>query len=610
MLHIEKELISYKVKDILEINNLSLDSSYKVIIEEILLSYSLKEKISEKNLKNIRTNKSFQLYLLDLVQKKMKNIITDSSCIQFSEMLNIINLLSYGKKYKIFTKYNQFSKDGTKEILKEYETLLENTFSQDQICFNIYFSFYTNILDSFIQVCIINSIDIKYKKNIAFIVELLQTSINTIKTNIELPQHYLDILNKTFAKSLLFFSNTNYVDTNEYTVDTLIYFFEQTLKKHIDAYSIFQSNKEDLIHYKTFLLTTTKLLLFMLKKLDSYKENYFYKLNIISKLYNKHFLQEERIYKGSENFKHNLLEKFVFIYDEKLNISYKQLLNIILEKNKLSHNDIILIHDFVLFDKSLDKNELSRILKTIINFKQEKNDYYENYRLKIIDITVNRFIELQVFQEKNEDVNLLITYLNKIEQSSHLLASYSKIHLTISLYYSHQNHEYLVLSKKHYYISKKMYSFDSFLNEYSDIFENILFNNASAYLENNFINHNILKKDLYNFGNNLMQEFAINENTFLNNQIRNKILDIIQNILNKSTYTKLDAKNDLSLLLSKKIFFSLCECTIIKSVQIQKNSSQEIYNILIQELNSTYSIVYKYSNFYEYNFKKIYEEKK
>ncbi|MCJ8327929.1 MAG: hypothetical protein MJK08_12615 [Campylobacterales bacterium] len=609
MLHIENELISYEIKELLVSYNFEPDSSYIILIKEIIFFYSQEKELSQIHIDNIKTNNNFQIFLLKYIQDKMKTIINNNSCLQFKEIVNIINLLSFSNNYKIFKKYNELSQNQVSFMLRDYEKLLIEEYKKNKTTFSLYYCFYITLIDSLIQVCIINSVDIKYKKDINLIIELIKESISIIKYSISLEEKKVNYLNKICGKFLLFFSHTEYIITNDYTVDTLIYFFEQTFKKHIDGLILLGQDNKNSDHYKTFLLTNTNLLLLMLKKLDDYNENYFYKLNIILKLYNKNCFKNERIYKGIEDLKEDLLNNFVFLYDNNLNISYKELLSLILQKNKLSYNDIILIHDITLFNKNLDKRILLNILNKIIKFKQEKNDYYENYRLKIIDIILNNLITLKIFEEIEEDINKVIQYIKKIYNASHLISSFAKIHLTISNYYSFLGSHCLELSKKHYYLSKKMASFDLLKDEYSAIYENILLNNSNGFIKQNLITNNILKKDLITFGLKLMDEYKKNEENSLKYKINNKTLEIIQNILNQNNYTSKRVDEDLSELISKKIFFSLCLCTIIPLNYDLFEFKEKGYEITKQEINNSHIMIYKYSSSHENSFTKIYKEK-
>ena len=71
MLHIENELISYEIKEFLDSYNFKPDSSYIILIKEIISFYSQEKELSQIHIDHIKTNNNFQIFLLKYIQDKI-----------------------------------------------------------------------------------------------------------------------------------------------------------------------------------------------------------------------------------------------------------------------------------------------------------------------------------------------------------------------------------------------------------------------------------------------------------------------------------------------------------------------------------------------------------
>ncbi len=57
--------------------------------------------------------------------KKMNNILSDSTTIIFKEIVTIVNLLSFGKRYDIFESYDYYNLEQLGNLFREYEKNLQ-----------------------------------------------------------------------------------------------------------------------------------------------------------------------------------------------------------------------------------------------------------------------------------------------------------------------------------------------------------------------------------------------------------------------------------------------------------------------------------------------------
>ena len=173
MIENENEFVSYNIHDVLDDD--IIDASYMTTqktsetenqIEQITQMYFKRENLNNELINKLCSDKMFKVCLLKNIKNRMRNIISDSSTLQFKELVSIVNLLSFGKDYEIFSKYNEFSSKGISDIFRFYEKRLLEEFQNKEEEFELTFEFYITLLDSFNELCIINSSDVKRKKNI------------------------------------------------------------------------------------------------------------------------------------------------------------------------------------------------------------------------------------------------------------------------------------------------------------------------------------------------------------------------------------------------------------------------------------------------------------
>lgn len=605
MLNLENDLISYNVNDLLSdcidltLNKNSSNEDEK-LVRLVIESYS-KNTLDIPLVNIINNDNKFRIYLLSYVQTKIKKVMKDSSIFQFKELIDIVNLLSFGKNYKIFEKYNEYSEKGISSILRDYEQKLKDNFESNKEEFEILFNYYMTLLDSLNELCIINTMDILRKKKIKIIIDLLTESINLLKFSIKLDEKKITYLSSFQGKQLLLFSNLDQNNIIESDIKGLISIFSFNFNKQIDGYFLIAGeNNFTSKFFPTFLLNTSKLLLLMLKKLDSLGDTYFDKLKDIIDLYNKYCLKDNISITSSNDFKKSLLNNLFILYSDDSIDNEKQIINIILQKDEISLNEYIILHELVLYLDSIKKEDLFNIVKKLILIKKAQNDFIEDNKLKVIDAVINVFINNRDFDDKTSMFIAIKKYLYITNTATHLISTFSKIHLSISLYYSFLDEKNIVLSQKEYFTAEKICAFTQIKDEYKDIYVHILYNNAIRYLSKNSLANKFSNMQLINFSHNLMKEYFISEEKNIKLELHNSLSNIIEHILTNTNYSKEKLENEICSTISKNVFFGLCTCYILKKNEFNNKFNEIGFDILKQDLVNDYIIVYKYSySYYE-----------
>ena len=229
-----------QISNLVDKYNLSLNDSsflhqtkeqYSLLIEYIISLYFAKKEIPEDIIDAIKNNLDFKAFLLQEVKRKMNNIMYDNSTILFKELVTIINLLSFGKDYDIFTNYNFYSNENISKLFRDYEEYLSILSSTDEKNFELSFNLYITLIETFNELCILNQIDVQRKKTITGIMEVLTETINMIKFKVPLSPEKINILNNILGKLLFYYSHVPFINTQnkdlKYIVDEYNFLFEK-----------------------------------------------------------------------------------------------------------------------------------------------------------------------------------------------------------------------------------------------------------------------------------------------------------------------------------------------------------------------------------------------
>ena len=620
-LEIEHLIDKYKLEKNLSFLPVHTNESKFEIVRDYIIELYLSDKVIPDDIaKIINENFDFKLFLLNDIKTRMKSIMTDTTTIVYKEIYIVINLLSLGKKYDIFKNYQNYSMKSIKELFQDYEKFLV-TLSKDLNTqnFNLSFKYYIALIESFNELCIINSLDIERRKSIEGLVELLTETMNNVKFTIKLDNENLEILNNILGRMLLYFSNIQYIAITKKTIDEVVSKYEFILKRHLDGFLLLTQTEvieKNSIYYLPLLEKTTTLILTLIFKvkskistqnisIDEYKDFrnivniYFERFNVVN-------VKIDTI----EEFRESLLNQYLQI-EEKTSVSHTHYMSIIdsfIEDKSYSTNNMSLLHNIVLFSDDIQKEKIDRILTRLIDSDRITNDYYEFFKLKIIDRILQKYINLKVEVVDNKFIPKIIKYIESNNVASHLMPMYSKIYLSLSLYYSYsKDNNFQELSKSYYF-------------RYKSLDNNMLLDNEFKLLSKQiFLNYGKIsckKFDLEEFslsptkkihiGQNIIDEYFLKKEYIKKDMLSSKVGSIIKRLYQNSHFDLNQLNSELEELISKKIFYGL----VIVKIST-KNYNQDVqlkdigYKKVHIDLIDGFMLHFYYSSAYEECFQNL-----
>lgn len=608
------DIDAYKNDEYTSVTGLENDTKWE--IDKFAAEFFEEDDLSQESVYKLRDDYHFRIDLLLNVQERIENIILNNSTLLFKELVCVINLLSLGKKYKIFEKYNEYSSSEISKLFRDYETVLAKLSNTNRDEFDLMFGYYVTLLDAFNELCIINATDVIRKKSIGKIIDLITESINMFKFSVTLNENEITILNSFQGELILRFSNVLYISTKDKTASELIDEYKFIFNKQVDGYSlsinafsnIEQSSKQYL--YMTFLANSTELLLLLLMKLERYENKSIKQLNDIFEIYSEECLYGDTPITCIEEFKNSLLNNLVYICDQTLKISYKELIRFIIDNQLFSSTNMQIIQNLILFSDDINEDDLIFVFYHVIKEPKMANDYHEYHKLKIIDIIINKLIKGNSLERFIKFVPIVVKYMNNANTATHLLSAFSKIYLSLSYFYSLLGEEYIDISQEKYFIGEKICSYPLAQDEYHHIFEKILMNHSQSYLKGLGLPNKFNHKELITFGRSMMKDFFVHQEIRIKYDLNHDIEQMIEDILKTDNYNEENLKNHIGTILSKKIFFGLAKCKIVDDSYHIDEFKEIGYEILESELIHEYKIYYKYSYSYKQNFNMIFKENK
>jgi len=611
----------YQMKNVSDLPVHTAEIDNEILTEYIIELYVKNEDIPADLSYLIQNNIEYRLFLLTFIKKSMRSIVDDEATIVYKEIFKIINLLSMGENHEIFSHYNYYSTSNITKLFRTYENRLRASHQEnDSDEFEITFQSYITLLEVFNELCIINSLDVQRRKTVPVITECMVETISNTKLKIIVPKDKIKILNTILGKLLLYFSFVPYVNVENKGVTYIIEEYIFMLKKITDGYTLLSSNKSDFDqddqYYVTFLDKITTLILTLMLKLKSKTmsddlDNNESLINLIH-LYNKYSLNKYNVENLSYNeFKIHLLDNYLYIYNNSgtktIEGSYKKIIDEFVHHNILSSSTLMLIHNIVLFDDTLTQNEFEYLLKTLLSMPQLHNDYYEFFKLKIIDRIIHLYKDLGFGVDGNVYIKEIVKYIEQNKVASHLIGMYSKIYLSLALYYSSSVEiKYLKLSKEYYSLFLSIDNYTLLNSEYKNI-DNEILKNYGEYLFRDIKNISVSdNKDLVLMGKRDVGSFLINREFEIKTEINQKITTLIIKILNNKVNDYKQINILLDDIFSKKLFYGLVIVNIEKKGHIAYELDDMGYDHLFIKLNDEYKLSFYYSKAYAKIFNLLY----
>lgn len=648
MLDIDSELLSnldfghieildtdiVEIKNILDKYNIKVESTLPIVTSELtneaLINFIIELYVNNKDIPGdisylIKYNISFRLFLNKFVKNSMKNIINDKSTIVYKEIFIIINLLSFGNDYKIFKHYNFYSIGNIKKLFSYYEEKLYESFKdKDHKEFDLVFQSYIILIEIFIELCIINSLDVQRKKTISQVVDCLLGTISNIQSTIKLVDIKVYKLNNVLGKLLLYFSYVSYMNIDKRNLNYIVQRYIFILKKMLDGYKLLRTNKEEVEfsdnYYLTFLDKITTLLLTFIFKVESqdfegkellFQNDFFIELIKIYNIYSYHKFENKD--DSLENLKIHLLNNYAFIYnstaEKDITGGYIEIVNLFIKSKNFSRFNMSILHNIILFDNKISKEKIDLVLETLLSSKKIMNDYYEFFKLKIIDSIIQIFINDTIEIKENKYIKQIILYIENNKSNSHLLSMYSKIYLSLSHYYSIFDKKiYIDLSKEYYSLYTSIDNYVLLNSEYNSINYKILENYGKYFLKS--LGEDGKKLTLENFiliGRKNINDYLENRNSNIKQYINKNFTKLTSSIL-KNDIKKVSQINEvLNTDISKKLFYGLVVMNIEKDSTCSLTINDLGFDCLTIKLDEKYKISFYYSKTYTNVFNSLYE---
>jgi hypothetical protein len=588
--------------NILENDNQLISSIEKNVLYTINFIETLstkKEKIPD-DLENLFLNNiAFKEQINFYIENKLLNITKKDSIYFFKDINIMLHILSIGTQEKIIESYNSYNYDSLSNLFRFYEAKLKYLFLNDKKLFSITFDSYIVLLRTITQLCSFISIDVVARKSIRFFIELMTETINLLKFNVLLDEGKINKLNNIQGKYLYYFSH---IDEIKFELNDLKITFKDyllALERLEDGYilskeSNFGNETKDLdsSEFLIYKMNSSVLILTLIRELKNsldevlyFDSEYFQKiLRFYYKKFSLYFPSED-IAQNLNDFEKDLLNALLTNYqlsqDFLKKLDYHLIIDdFVFSQQNTNNVNLEIIYKLLYFAPDIAIYKYHQITQILSDYKPIKNDYHEFFKLEIFDLTINKSMTNKYTMEIEELLNKIYIYVDNYKIASHLLSVYSKIYLSLSLFYS-TNQRNLEKAKNLYSTFVQINGLDTLLNEYKDI--------NSAILDNIQISSELILK-----------EFLKNKNL----ELENELLTILDKI-NKNLPID-EIKTFLANFISNNIFHGLCETSILETNQNLAilEAGFEEYKIVLPK----YIIRLVFTTVYKNNFLSILDE--
>jgi hypothetical protein len=588
--------------NILENDNQLIGSIEKNVLYTINYIETLstkKEKIPD-DLENLFLNNiAFKEQINLYIENKLLNITKKDSIYFFKDINIMLHILSIGTQEKIIESYNSYNYDSLSNLFRFYEAKLKYLFLNDKKLFSITFDSYIVLLRTITQLCSFISIDVVARKSIRFFIELMTETINLLKFNVLLDEEKINKLNNIQGKYLYYFSH---IDEIKFELNDLKITFKDyllALERLEDGYilskeSNFGNETKDLdsSEFLIYKMNSSVLILTLIKELKNsldevlyFDSEYFQKiLRFYYKKFSLYFPSED-IAQNLNDFEKDLLNALLTNYqlnqDFLKKLDYHLIIDdFVFSQQNTNNVNLEIIYKLLYFAPDIAIYKYHQITQILSDYKPIKNDYHEFFKLEIFDLTINKSMTNKYTMEIEELLNKIYIYVDNYKIASHLLSVYSKIYLSLSLFYS-TNQRNLEKAKNLYSTFVQINGLDTLLNEYKDI--------NFAILDNIQISSELILK-----------EFLKNKNL----ELENELLTILDKI-NKNLPID-EIKTFLANFISNNIFHGLCETSILETNQNLAilEAGFEEYKIVLPK----YIIRLVFTTVYKNNFLSILDE--
>lgn len=628
---IKKVIKKYNITSEVAILTHNENNDYIFVMNHISHLYNHRKVLPEDLQNIVKYNIRFKKIMYSYIKQKLNELLINESTIFFKEIIILVNLLSTGKLYDIFNTYDNYNYENIGNLFRDQEETLRELYNLDKNSFDISFNLYTLLIDLFSKLCTINSIDIIRKATIRPIIDLLTETINMLKFSVTLKDVHIDKLNNILGQLLYYFSHMTYIDASNKQVNYLIDEYCLVLEKQRDGYNLSKDThfgqepdniKKEFINFKSnssYLLST------MIQKLKfTYEEEDYVDtraLNKIIELYNENFTLYTKEKQGIDSiieFKDKLLDNFIYNYnfednhDNSAKNHVKVIDDFISSGNNYDPHNLEIIHNILLFSDKIEDYKYLNIGFILTESELLKNDYYEYFKLKTIDIIFNYFLRNSENEEFDTLMSEVFNYIDANRNASHLLSVYSKLYLSMVQYYSKKDNELSINKAKEIYSIFININGEVLLNnQYSFIKKDILSSLGNFYAKNLNLDTRWVKiNQLIALGTEFSSMYFLHQELELKYQINNIFSQLNNDILFGRLIDSQEITKEISDQIANRLFYGLCAVYINGFKNEEAKITDNGYKHHSISLINNYEILFVFPAVYEDAFRRLLKKNK
>ncbi len=601
-----------------------MKDNYKALIEYICELYLEEKDIPEDIKEQIIYNNDFRAFIYDDVKRRMNNIIIDNSTVMFKQLVLIVDLLSFGKNYEVFENYNFYNFENLNNLFRDYEEKLsEHMQDNDLAMFEITFKHYVILIEMLNELCTINSTDLLRKKTIKDIIETITQTINITKFKIALSEDKINILNNILGKLMFFYSHIPYITVDGKSVSYIIDEFRFNLEKIASGYELskntnFAGEEKESAYYVVLVNSASTLLSNLIYKLENFykKEEYsdIKMFNEILDLYEE-LIEHKTVSQidNLDNLKNDLLDNYSYIYNSqnKKKLLHFEIVDDFLKEQKFDSSNMQILLYLVLYSDDLKQEKLIEVLQTLLKLNKFENDYHEFFKLNLIDIIIIKLSDFEDNTIKKELNDKIVEYIEHNKVASHLMAIYSKIYLSLSLYFSSHYDEISNEYSKNYYYKYICINTNRLLNEeFEEINKKILVNLGKKSIHDLSLEDEINVKDesYMKIGQKAIENYGSLFDFETKYNINQKLSNIVSEIFTNDGLDNDTLNGYIQEFISRDIFHGLVHCTIEGLCETQCELADFGFDKLEIPLIDNFKLKIAYSKVYKHVFTNIYNE--
>lgn len=583
------------------------------------------DKISQ-DIKDLFKNFKFRTYIKQYIEAILPNILNNDSIYSFEEISFFVFLLWAWEYNNILIDLNTYDFEKIKSLFDFYiKNIIENIDNFENN--NIFFELFMLLLELMNKLSILNQIDIERKPLIIKLASILEEKIIDLESKL-LEKKALDLWKKSLLQHFLWklsinFSHISYVETKGKSLNDILWSFLKIVEKQNLWYikslsSNFWNNiKNKKIVYETFLWNMAYTINIMVSKIDNFNHDEILSNDIFKTIVSLFLNNIEKSEKIEVNSLQELIDIcnniYISIYNSNQPIwnewinhkkdTWKELINdFISNKDKVNDFQIESIHHLIMFLPDLSLEEYIEVWKFLINIPKFNSFNFEFFKLKILDIIIWKIPLKYITPEIKKFLENLVFYIENNKIASQLLATYFRLYLSISFYYSELfTEEYQDKAMEYFVVFLKMwwlnFNFGRYWKDLDKFYYNIWLYKLNVYLcdciksgsycdPSKEPNCNFSSEQIIKFWEFQINDYRKSFEIKLKNDLDSILSDLLEDALNQNGIEDSKINQKVSKVLSNKIFHWIAEIHIV-----DVNSDKEfIENIVLHNWISTFQI--------------------